>query len=72
MDYSNINIDSLTLKQKGELVDYLTKEIVIEMKSDAFSNVSEKNKQLAGLVKVFSSQFLGNSKIISGYAKDSD
>lgn len=72
MDDTNINVNELSLKEKAALAERLTKEVLAEMKSSEFSNKSDNNKRLSGLVKVFGEQFEDTAEIVNEYAQDSD
>ena len=48
-----MNTSDLTLKQKAELVEKLTIEIINESTNDSFRNKSEKNKKIGGIIRVF-------------------
>jgi hypothetical protein len=72
MDYSKINVNRLTLKEKAELVEYLTTDIVIEMKSSAYQEVSDNNKRLAGLMRTFGDTYTGYAVSLKRTVEQSD
>ena len=72
MDYRNVNINLLTLREKAELVEDLTHKIIIEATGDNFQNVSDANKRIAGLFRTFGSQFIGSATCVNRYIKGSD
>ena len=68
-----IDTDKLTLKQKGYLVEKLTREIVAEMMTPEFKLRSERNRQRSGLIKVFGeSTFVAHAALVHEYTEDLD
>lgn len=72
MNYTNININRLTIKEKAELVEDLTHKIIIEATSDRFQSVSDTNKRIAGLFRTCGSQYTASAGSINRVIKSSD
>ena len=68
-----IDTSGLTLKEKGYLVEKLTKEIVEEMLADDFSNHSDRNEKLSGLLRTFGEEvFIRHSMLVHHYTEEAD
>lgn len=55
-----MDIQNLKIKEKAQLVAQLTKEIVEETRNDDFTNKSEKNEKISGLMRTFGEEYYIN------------
>lgn len=68
-----IDTSELTLKEKGYLVEKLTREIVAEMLSNEFKIRSERNRKLSGLVNTFGeSTFVAHATLVHHYTDETE
>lgn len=68
----SIDVQQLTIKQKADLIQKLTKEIIDESQSEDFEKKSEINEKISGLFNTFGEQFNSNARSIVNFLRDSD
>lgn len=68
----SINIENLTIKQKADLIQTLTTEIIKESQSDNFKNKSDNNKRISGIFNTFAINFNSNARSVVNFLKESD